>query len=69
MKKKILNGFASNHMKTLGYGFCLRFKINYFSKVHNKLKIRWFMLGFFTYGLLHDLYMCQFLNIRNSLRP
>jgi hypothetical protein len=69
MKEKILKGIASNHMKTLSYDFCLGLKIDYFSKVRNMLKIKWFMLGFCIYSLLHDLYMCQFFNIINTLRP
>jgi hypothetical protein len=48
-------------MKVLSYGFFLDTN-NYFSKIHNILKIRWCMLGF-AHALFYDLYMCS---IKNS---
>ncbi len=47
-------------MKILSYGLLLEVKINCFSKVHDILKLRWFMLRFFIYALIYDLYMCSY---------
>jgi len=68
-EEKKLKSIASNYMKYWVIKFYLGVKISCFSKVHDILKNKWFMLGFSIHALFYDLYMCLFSNEIKTLRP